>query len=390
MNQTQTRSLRKKVLSLILAVVMVVSLLPISAFASGDSKASTTASTDEFVRIFHLDCGRKYFSVNQIKDLIDAASASNYTHVELAIGNDALRFLLDDMSVTANGTTYSSEKVKTGIQTGNKAYYNAGSVNELTQSEMDTIISYAKGKNISIIPLLNSPGHMDAIIDCMETLGMSKVAFSANWYGTSARTIDLNNTQAVAFTQALVKKYVEYFAGKGCEYFNMGADEYANDKLGKYTKNGGAGFGYLIETNLYGKFIDYVNGVAKIIEDTNPEMKPIAFNDGIYYNNNTSSGTFDTKIIISYWTAGYPGYTPAPVSLLSKHQIINTRENWYYTLGDANKNYTYATATTGVNKVKVTDVPNGASVTPLAVCWLSGAMSRGIVIQTLTPRMSKS
>ena len=370
MNQTQTRSLRKKVLSLILAVVMVVSLLPISAFASGDSKASTTASTDEFVRIFHLDCGRKYFSVNQIKDLIDAASASNYTHVELAIGNDALRFLLDDMSVTANGTTYSSEKVKTGIQTGNKAYYNAGSVNELTQSEMDTIISYAKGKNISIIPLLNSPGHMDAIIDCMETLGMSKVAFSANWYGTSARTIDLNNTQAVAFTQALVKKYVEYFAGKGCEYFNMGADEYANDKLGKYTKNGGAGFGYLIENNLYGKFIDYVNGVAKIIEDTNPEMKPIAFNDGIYYNNNTSSGTFDTKIIISYWTAGYPGYTPAPVSLLSKHQIINTRENWYYTLGDANKNYTYATATTGVNKVKVTDVPNGASVTPIG-CMLA-------------------
>ena len=55
MNQTQTRSLRKKVLSLILAVVMVVSLLPISAFASGDSKASTAASTDEFVRIFHLD-----------------------------------------------------------------------------------------------------------------------------------------------------------------------------------------------------------------------------------------------------------------------------------------------------------------------------------------------
>ena len=67
MNQTQTRSLRKKVLSLILAVVMVVSLLPISAFASGDSKASTAAATDEFVRIFHLDCGRKYFSVAEIK-----------------------------------------------------------------------------------------------------------------------------------------------------------------------------------------------------------------------------------------------------------------------------------------------------------------------------------
>ena len=292
MNQTQTRSLRKKVLSLILAVVMVVSLLPISAFASGDSKASTTASTDEFVRIFHLDCGRKYFSVDQIKDLIDAASASNYTHVELAIGNDALRFLLDDMSVTANGTTYSSEKVKTGIQTGNKAYYNAGSVNELTQSEMDTIISYAKGKNISIIPLLNSPGHMDAIIDCMETLGMKNVA-----YNNSKRTISLTNTDAAAFTKALIEKYVKYFASKGCKYFNMGADEYANDVSN--------GFAELINNNTYGNFVTYVNEVAGIIETAG--MTPIAFNDGIYYNYNTNFGTFDENIVISYWTSGWGG-----------------------------------------------------------------------------------
>ena len=361
MNQTQTRSLRKKVLSLILAVVMAVSLLPISAFASGDSKASTTASTDEFVRIFHLDCGRKYFSVDQIKDLIDAASASNYTHVELAIGNDGLRFLLDDMSVTANGTTYSSEKVKTGIQTGNRAYYNAGSVNELTQSEMDTIISYAKGKNISIIPLLNSPGHMDAIIDCMETLGMSNVAFYANWYGTSARTIDLNNTQAVAFTQALVKKYVEYFAGKGCEYFNMGADEYANDKLGEYTGSGGAGFGYLIDKGDYSKFVTYVNNLAAIIKDAgkSTNMKPIAFNDGIYYNKNTTSGTFDTDIIVSYWTSGYGNYTPASASFLANkgHKIINTNDAWYYVLGRTSGSYSLGGAQNGVANTKVTDIP---------------------------------
>ena len=371
MNQTQTRSLRKRVLSLILAVVMAVSLLPISAFASGDSKASTTASTDEFVRIFHLDCGRKYFSVDQIKDLIDAASASNYTHVELAIGNDALRFLLDDMSVTANGTTYSSEKVKAGIQTGNKAYYNAGSVNELTQSEMDTIISYAKGKNISIIPLLNSPGHMDAIIDCMESLGMKNVAFSAVWYGTSARTIDLNNTQAVAFTQALVKKYVEYFAGKGCEYFNMGADEYANDKLGEYTGSGGAGFGYLIDNGGYSKFVTYVNDMAAIIKNAgkSTNMKPIAFNDGIYYNNNTTSGTFNKDIIVSYWTSGYGNYTPASASSLAGkgHKIINTNDAWYYVLGRAAGNksgYTIATAQSGVKSVDVTTVPGGTISNP--------------------------
>lgn len=344
MNQTQTRSLRKKVLSLILAVVMAVSLLPISAFASGDSKASTTASTDEFVRIFHLDCGRKYFSVDQIKDLIDAASASNYTHVELAIGNDGLRFLLDDMSVTANGTTYSSEKVKTGIQTGNKAYYSAGSVNELTQSEMDTIISYAKGKNISIIPLLNSPGHMDAIIDCMETLGMKNVA-----YNNSKRTISLTNTDAAAFTKALIEKYVKYFASKGCKYFNMGADEYANDVSN--------GFAELINNNTYGNFVTYVNEVAGIIETAG--MTPIAFNDGIYYNYNENFGTFAKNIVISYWTSGWGGYSPASASFLANkgHKIINTNDAWYYVLGRTSGSYSLGGAQNGVANTKVTDIP---------------------------------
>lgn len=344
MNQTQTRSLRKKVLSLILAVVMAVSLLPISAFASGDSKASTPASTDEFVRIFHLDCGRKYFSVDQIKDLIDAASASNYTHVELAIGNDGLRFLLDDMSVTANGTTYSSEKVKTGIQTGNKAYYSAGSVNELTQSEMDTIISYAKGKNISIIPLLNSPGHMDAIIDCMETLGMKNVA-----YNNSKRTISLTNTDAAAFTKALIEKYVKYFASKGCKYFNMGADEYANDVSN--------GFAELINNNTYGNFVTYVNEVAGIIETAG--MTPIAFNDGIYYNYNENFGTFDGNIVISYWTPGWDGYSPASASFLANkgHKIINTNDAWYYVLGRTSGSYSLGGAQNGVANTKVTDIP---------------------------------
>ena len=344
MNQTQTRSLRKKVLSLILAVVMAVSLLPISAFASGNSKASTTASTDEFVRIFHLDCGRKYFSVDQIKDLIDAASASNYTHVELAIGNDALRFLLDDMSVTANGTTYSSEKVKTGIQKGNKAYYSAGSVNELTQSEMDTIISYAKGKNISIIPLLNSPGHMDAIIDCMETLGMKNVA-----YNNSKRTISLTNTDAAAFTKALIEKYVKYFASKGCKYFNMGADEYANDVSN--------GFAELINNNTYGNFVTYVNEVAGIIETAG--MTPIAFNDGIYYNYNENFGTFDGNIVISYWTPGWDGYSPASASFLANkgHKIINTNDAWYYVLGRTSGSYSLGGAQNGVANTKVTDIP---------------------------------
>ena len=339
MNQTQTRSLRKKVLSLILAVVMAVSLLPISAFASGDSKASTTDTTSDGYEynIMFLDCGRKYYSVDSIKQIIDNASAAGFNYIQLAVGNDGLRFLLDDMSLTVNGTTYDSGKVTDAIHAGNVAYnktfdgYVGGryypystDVNELTQSEMDTIIAYAASKGMGVIPCVNTPGHMDAILDAAEELTGKTCS-----YNGSVRTIDVTNNTAVAFTQALLQKYINYFAGKGCKLFNMGADEYANDK---YT-SGSMGFGNLQSTGEYSYYVQYVNAVAKMIE--NAKMTPMAFNDGIYFNNNTSSGTFDTDIIICYWSSGWWGYTPMSESALVNKgfKLINTNGSYYWVLG---------------------------------------------------------
>lgn len=310
----------KRVLSLVLVFCLMCTTM-VTGFAA-DTTSTTTGQAD-FMKVVHLDAGRKYFSVDNIKKIIDNASADGYNYLELGVGNDGLRFLLDDMSVTVNGTTYSSDDVKSGIQTGNRNYYNAGT-NELTQSEMDEIISYAQSKNISIIPLINSPGHMDAIIDCMESLGMQNVA-----YNHSARTIDVTNETAVAFTQALLQKYVDYFADKGCKYFNMGADEYANDV---YT-GGSMGFGNLQDTGNYSYFVKYVNQTATMIK--NAGMTPMAFNDGIYFNNNTSSGTFDTDIVISYWSCGWSGYTLMSASNLAGKgfKLINTHGDYYWVLG---------------------------------------------------------
>lgn len=324
MNQTQTRSLRKKVLSLILAVVMVVSLLPISAFASGDSTSTTATTSDGYeYNIMFLDCGRKYYSVDSIKQIIDNASAAGFNYIQLAVGNDGLRFLLDDMSLTVNGTTYSSDTVSKAIHTGNEKYYNFD-VDELTQSEMDTIIAYAATKGMGVIPCVNTPGHMDAILSAASSLTGTTCS-----YNGSVRTIDVTNNTAVAFTQALLQKYIDYFAGKGCQLFNMGADEYANDK---YT-GGSMGFGKLQSTGKYKYYVEYVNQLAKMIKAA--DMKPMAFNDGIYFNNNTSSGTFDTDIIICYWSSGWDTYNPMPASTLDKmgFRLVNTDGSYYWVLG---------------------------------------------------------
>ena len=303
-------------------------------------ETNTTGKVDGYnYNIIHLDCGRKYFSVDSIKKIIDNASAAGFNYIQLAVGNDGMRFLLDDMSLTVGTKTYDSDAVKAAIQKGNTDYnatfkgasddngshstYNP-TVNELTQSEMDDIIVYAYTKGMGVIPLINTPGHMDAILAAATSLTGTNCA-----YNGSVRTIDVTNTTAVAFTKAFLTKYITYFAGKGCTLFNMGADEYANDR---YT-DGSMGFGNLQDSGKYGYFVTYVNDVASLIK--NAGMTPMAFNDGIYFNNNTWSGIFDTNIIIEYWSSGWSSYIPMSASGLADKgfKMVNTHGDYYWVLG---------------------------------------------------------
>lgn len=339
------RKLSKTLLSLLLIAAMLASFVVLPAAAEEPAaeqpteavqaaETQSTAAVEGFdLSIVMLDCGRKYFSVDSIKQIIDNASAAGFGYIMLGVGNDGMRFLLDDMSLTVNGTTYESDAVKSAIHAGNEAYYNFD-VDELTQSEMDAVLAYAKEKGMGVIPMLNTPGHMDAILDAVESLTGKTCSFNG-----SARTIDVTNSTAVAFTQAFVQKYVDYFASKGCKYFNMGADEYANDR---YT-GGSMGFGNLQSTGKYSYYVEYVNAVAALIK--NAGMTPMAFNDGIYFANNTSSGTFDTDIVICYWSNGWSSYTPMPASNLASKgfKMVNTHGDYYWVLGksdwqcDANK-----------------------------------------------------
>ena len=321
----------KKLLALLLTVCMLLCMLPTVAFASGS----------DYLKIAMLDSGRKYFSADWVKAFLYEAKADGYTHVMLAVGNDGMRFLLDDMSLTVGGKTYSSNAVASAIRSGNNAYTTASS-GEWTESEMDEFFATAKKAGIEIIPLLNSPGHMDSVLYAASSLTGTNCS-----YNGSSRTIDVTNDTAVRFSQAFLQKYVDYFAGKGCRYFNFGADEYANDR---YT-SGSMGFGSLQSSGKYGYFIKYVNELAAMVKQAG--MTPIAFNDGIEFANKMSASvgsttyTFDRDIVVCYWSGGWSGYTPRTAANLASDgfRIINTTGDFYYVLGkndSFDNGYTYA------------------------------------------------
>ncbi len=362
MNQTQTRSPRKRLLSLILAVILMIGLLPISAFATsasaqaGEDKAATQDS--EFLRIFHLDCGRKYFTVSEIEGIIDQLAENHYTHIQLAFGNNGFRFLLNDMSVKANNKTYSSDDVKNAVTNGNTTYSNGKNTAStmLSETDMDTIIAYAKGKDISIIPMLNTPGHMDALVSAMRELSVGTQR--------SDSEMSLTSDAQVEFIKALQQKYITYFASKGSKYYNLAADEYS--------------FSGLNDTE-YTVFAKYVNEVAKMVKDA--KMTPLAYNDGFLYSGKTTSVPFDKDIVICYW-AQDTNYASVTELHNAGFKILNNNDAWYYVLGDylnfwAHPQWRYADAKEGIQKVPVTQAKNVADkeipvVGSVLCCWCDG------------------
>lgn len=363
MNQTQTRSPRKRLLSLILAVILMIGLLPISAFATsasaqaGEDKAATQDS--EFLRIFHLDCGRKYFTVSEIEGIIDQLAENHYTHIQLAFGNDGLRFLLNDMSLTVNGTEHDSEKVKSAVQSGNNTYSssNGTASTMLTEGDMDAIIKYANDKGIQVIPMFNSPYHMDALLNAMENLGITDARKELN---NVNRYLNLESANAVAFVKALQQKYMNYFKSKDCKYYNIATDEYAFDHI----------------TNaVYTEFAKYVNDLAKMVKDTG--MTPLAYNDGFYWTTLKSGVDFDSDVQICYWSNG--GHRASAATLIEKgHKILNNNDSWYYVLGDAlsawaNPQWRYKDAAAAISTVPVTQIKDySGSTLPVGsvlCCW---------------------
>lgn len=277
---------------------------------------STTG--DDFYKIVHLDAGRKYFSPENIKKIIDNAAAAGFNQVELYLSdNQGFRFALDDMDVTTStGNTYDlTPALGDGYSDGSK--YSDGSGKYLTQSEMTDIISYAAGKGIDIVPCINVPGHMGAILE----------EFTHFKYSGSNSSIDLENAEAVAFALAITEKYATYFESQGVKFYNLGADEYANDLSTM-------GFQGLYTSGKYQKFVDFLNSAAQIV--INHGMTPRAFNDGIYYNeNNTYS--INSAIQVCYWSCGWSGYNLASAQYLVNQgmNVINTHGDYYWVLGNS-------------------------------------------------------
>lgn len=258
-------------------------------------------------RIVHLDCGRKYFSKDWIIALMYEAKAAGYNQVQLAFGNKGLRFLLKDMSVN----NYDTQAVTAAIQAGNEAYYDAGEKNELTEAEMNDIFAAANEIGIEIVPLFNTPFHMEAVITAMGQLNIQDA-----YYGNNKACLNLSNDYATAFVKALMQKYITYFQGNGCKYFNFGADEYT----GGWNST----------------FYNYANEIVSMISAAG--MNARIFNDSFRSDSNNG---YVNNAQVCYWSSN-SGYASTATVYNYAKKIINTNQDFYYVVNKDTQQSTWS------------------------------------------------
>lgn len=311
----------------------------LSVLPKQDETDSIAAAAEYDYSIVHVDCGRKYFSPTYLKQIIDSAKAGGFNQVELYLSdNQGFRLALDDMNVKVKvGDEETTYDLTPALGDGYNEYDKTtkkptkttdGSGKYLTQSEMTEIIKYANGKGIDIVPCINVPGHMGAILE----------EFTSFRYSGSKSSIDLENKKAIQFALEITRKYAKYFKEQGVKYYNIGADEYANDI------NDGMGFARLYSQGKMDIFYDFLNKAAEVV--VSEGLMPRAFNDGIYYANDDSWATLSdengeikypylTQIQVCYWSSGWGySYNLASATTIANHNpIINTNGDYYWILG---------------------------------------------------------
>ena len=268
-----------------------------SMIANGTTVMAGTVSDypDVPERSLYLDAGRVFYTVDMMKSFIHTLSWNKMNVLYLDFSNNnATRFFLDDMNVTVAGTDYDVSTCKP-----DNGYW--------TESDMNEILAEAEQYGVQVIPTLDSPGHIGGVYSINNSWFYRA---SATDYDAKVGkiTLDLSNEDAYAFGQALVAKYVDYFASKGCTSFNIAADEasYADGTHMNSTDP---------------RFVNYVNDLNDYI--VSKGMTTRMFNDAV---KSVDSGV-SKDIIILYWVPASPN---AQALLAAGYDVVNFVYTYVY------------------------------------------------------------
>ncbi|MFD8457518.1 family 20 glycosylhydrolase [Streptomyces antimycoticus] len=263
-------------------------------------------------RGLNLDIARKFFSAGWIE-------ARMREMADLKLNQLALHFS-DDQGFRIQSTSH-PEIV---------------SAQHLTKAQVREIVALGRRLHITVIPEIDSPGHLGAVIRAHPQLQLRNAG------GTTFQgSVDISQPAAARIVDQLMREYAPLFPGR---WWHLGADEY----LALTVKDPQASFPKLVaaakakygpNARVQDLVTGWLNDRARLARQLGKQPK--AWNDGFFAGGVVKP---DKNIEVEYWTGRLKETARQPLEYLKEgRKVVNLNDSYlYYVLGEPG-GFTYPT-----------------------------------------------
>ncbi|MFJ2739176.1 glycoside hydrolase family 20 protein [Streptomyces sp. NPDC087440] len=257
-------------------------------------------------RGFALDTARKHFDAAWIEDRIRE---------------------MGDLKLNEFGLHFSDDQ---GFRIESTSHPEIVSRDRLTKAEVRRIVALAASRHIRVIPEIDSPGHLGAVIAAHPELQLRSTSGKA-----SRGAVDIANPKAAKIVDELLAEYADLFPGA---YWHLGGDEYraltVSDPEATYpqlTRAARAKHGP--RARVQDLATSWLNDRAAAVQKKG-KSDIRAWNDGYF-----EGGIVDAPKSreVAYWTGKEIGARKPLEYLQEGRKVLNVNDEYlYYVLGEPN------------------------------------------------------
>ncbi|MEU2242655.1 glycoside hydrolase family 20 protein [Streptomyces sp. NPDC018338] len=237
-----------------------------------------------------------------------------------------------DLKLNQFGLHFSDDQ---GFRIASDTHPEIVSAEHLTKAEVRRILALAQTLHITVVPEIDSPGHLGAVLRAYPDLRLLNVQ------GVPRQgAIDISKPASARLVDELLREYAALFPGG---WFHVGADEYqaltVRSPETSYPQLATAARQkYGAQARVQDLAEGWLNDRAAVVRDTGKVAK--AWNDGFFRGGVVNA---DKDIEVEYWTGKEIGARPPAEYLAEGRKVVNLNDEFlYYVLGQPN-DFTYPT-----------------------------------------------
>lgn len=256
-------------------------------------------------RGLNLDIARKYYTAGWIENRLR----------EMA-----------DLKLNQLGLHFSDDQ---GFRIASDTHPEIVSQQHLTKAEVRKIVALAGQLHIEIVPEIDSPGHLGAVMAPHPELQLRDVN------GRITRgAIDISKPAAAKIVDELLREYDTLFPGR---FWHIGADEYqalvVSDPEASFPQLAAAAKKkYGADAKVQDLTTGWMNDRAAVVRPKKKEIS--AWNDGFFPGGVVKA---DQNLQVDYWTGKEIGARPPLDYLREGRPVVNLNDEFlYYVLGQPN------------------------------------------------------